>query len=114
MGQLDLQNISVDYTNEKVMVYYQNTLFDVPYFAQLTTLKAEFETAYKLVFDSVSVQLTQEQHLSEPRIVLVESENLNVHIKTLVEVATTTPELYTEIQAARVEIENEIRNQLEQ
>lgn len=103
---MELQNIVINFTDSTVNTMFEDKHYSVNAIENILPIKETFSTTYNIDFDFVVVQLTEEQHLSEARILL--SKNNDTSFITLLDVSTKHPELYLELKNIRAIIEAEL------
>ena len=112
---MELQNIRVEFTTEKIMSRYQDNTYIIDWAVvpNMATLKTEFETAFSLTIEDAVVQLTADQYGydAEPRVWTKHGED-EFNLTNLTTIETEQPTLYAELQAARLLIEAEITAQI--
>jgi hypothetical protein len=99
MEQLNLQNIRVDFKKLECSSRYEDVIYNIP-----------FESLAGI--DDLTVDQYGEG--AEPRIYTEHGQDGDFNITNMAIIATEHPELYQQLRDTRLEIENEIRNQLEQ
>lgn len=105
---MDLQNIVINFIDNTVTSMYQDVHYDVDVMSEIEPVKTEFELAYDIIFDKAVVQLTEDQHLSEQRI-LCQKENEQTII-TIADVRDNHPALMLQLEEIRLLIEEQIPN----
>ncbi len=103
---MNLQNIIINFTDSTVSTMFEDKHHSIDAIGSILPIKKTFSTAYNLDFDFVVVQLSEDQHLSEPRILL--SKNDEISFVTIVDVATNHADLYLELKNIRAIIETEL------
>ena len=109
---MDLQSITVHFSpEEKVNVLFEGTLYDLTFNASFSDLKTNLEGLYETEFTVVTIQLTEDQYGlgAESRLVLIKA-NGQTEIINLAVLSSEQPTFYTNLQAARVILENELTN----
>jgi hypothetical protein len=79
-------------------------------------LKSDFDLVYGIVYDNIVVQLTEDQHMCEPRLLFFDgSDNPDTMTSTIIhmtKVATLHPELYLKFKDFRLKIEVNLQEQI--
>ena len=105
---MELQNIVVDFIENTTSTMYQDVHYDVDVMSEIEPVKIEFELAYGIVFDKAVVQLTEDQHLSEPRILCQEADEQT--IITIADIRDNHPALMLQLEEIRLLIEEQLPN----
>ena len=105
---MELQNIVVDFIENTTSTMYQDVHYDVDVMSEIEPVKIEFELAYGNVFDRAVVQLTEDQHLSEPRILCQEADEQT--IITIADIRDNHPALMLQLEEIRLLIEEQLPN----
>jgi hypothetical protein len=105
---MELQNIVVDFIENTTSTMYQDAHYDVDVLAEIEPVKIEFELAYGITFDRAVVQLTEDQHLSEPRILCQEVDEQT--IITIADIRDNHPALMLKLEKIRLLIEEQLPN----
>lgn len=105
---MELQNIVVDFIENTTSTMYQDAHYDVDVLAEIEPVKIEFELAYGITFDRAVVQLTEDQHLSEPRILCQEVDEQT--IITIADIRDNHPALMLQLEEIRLLIEEQLPN----
>jgi hypothetical protein len=105
---MELQNLVVDFIENTTSTMYQDVHYDVDVLAEIEPVKIEFELAYGITFDRAVVQLTEEQHLSEPRILCQEVDEQT--IITIADIRDNHPALMLQLEEIRLLIEEQLPN----
>lgn len=103
---MNLQNIIINFTDSTVSTMFEDKHYSIDAIESILPIKETFSTAYNLDFDFVVVQLSEDQHLSEPRILL--SKNDEISFINISDVAINHNELYLELKNIRTIIEEEL------
>lgn len=105
---MELQNIVVDFIENTTSTMYQDVHYDVDVMSEIEPVKIEFELAYGIVFDKTVVQLTEDQNLSEPRILCQEADEQT--IITIADIRDNHPALMLQLEEIRLLIEEQLPN----
>lgn len=105
---MELQNIVVDFIENTTSTMYQDVHYDVDVMSEIEPVKIEFELAYGITFDRAVVQLTEDQHLSEPRILCQETDEQT--IITIADIRDNHPALMLQLEEIRLLIEEQLPN----
>ena len=108
---MELQNISTDFEGNTITSLYQDIIYYIPTISNIETLKTQFNSIYNIDIKQSVAQLTYDQNLSEPRIIINSGLDATM-ILTLTDIQSTQPQLYNELVIARAEVELEIQKQL--
>lgn len=107
---MNLQNIAIDFDENKVTSLFEDKHYTVDVFENVQIVEQSFKDSYGVDFTKVIVQLSEDQHMCEPRI-LCQTENSTEFI-TIQDVVTNHPELFSDLRNIRVLIEEQVSNQL--
>ncbi len=108
---MNLQNITLDYTNNFYSSLYENKIYMLVETTEMTTLKNDLEIDFNIPIEKIVIQLTYDQNLSEPRFILnPASENLS--IVTLTELETNFNQTYQHYLILKDEVDTQINDQL--
>lgn len=99
-----LQNIIFDSVNNITKAIYNDLFYDVTYLTELSDLK----TAVTPTADTISIQITFDQNLSEPRILSM----IGFELPTIIIIADLSAPLQADINAIKVLVEAQIESQL--
>lgn len=105
---MELQNIVVDFIENTTSTMYQDVHYDVDVMSEIEPVKIEFELAYGITFDRAVVQLTEDQNLSEPRILCQEADEQT--IITIADIRDNHPALMLQLEEIRLLIEEQLPN----
>ena len=105
---MELQNIVVDFIENTTSTMYQDAHYDVDVLSEIEPVKIEFEIAYGITFDRSVVQLTEDQHLCEPRILCQKEDEQT--IITIVDIRDNHPSLMLELDKIKLLIEEQLLN----
>lgn len=105
---MELQNIVVDFIENTTSTMYQDVHYDVDVMSEIEPVKIEFELAYGITFDRAVVQLTEDQHLSEPRILCQKVDEQT--IITFADIRDNHLALMLELEKIRLLIEEQLPN----
>ena len=103
---MELQNIVVDFIENTTSIMYQDVHYDVDGLAELELVKIEFELAYGITFDRAVVQLTEDQHLCESRILCQNVDEQT--IITIADIRDNHPALMIELDKIKLLIEEQL------
>jgi hypothetical protein len=110
---MNLQSIFIDFDTDSVGILFEDKLYPIgTILPSVVAVEDSFKTAFGVDFSRVVIQLTDEQHGEQPRIVCQIGED--VSIINLAKFVAEQPALYVEIQAIRVELEAELTNIINQ
>jgi hypothetical protein len=102
---MELQNIVIDFIKNTTSTMYQDVHYDVDVTSEIEPVKIEFELAYGITFDRSIVQLTEDQHLSEPRILCQKEDEQT--IITITDIRDNHPALMLQLEEIRLLIEEQ-------
>lgn len=105
---MELQNIVIDFIENTTSTMYQDVHYDVDIMSEIEPFKIEFELAYGITFDRAVVQLTEDQHLSEPRILCQKLDDQT--IITIADIRDNHPALMLELDKIKLLIEEQLPN----
>jgi len=105
---MELQNIIVDFINNEVFSMFNEEHYKVDILDSILPIKEEFEATYGITFEKVVVQLTEDQHLCEPRI-LCQNQDEDLAPITLASIKAEHPDLMTTLHNMRLDIELKIQ-----
>jgi hypothetical protein len=105
---MELQNIVVDFIENTTSTMYQDVHYDVDVLAEIEPVKIEFELAYGITFDRAVVQLTEDQHLSEPRILCQKEDEQT--IITIADIRDNHLALMLQLEKIKLLIEEQLPN----
>jgi hypothetical protein len=108
MDKMELQNILVDFKENTASTMYQDEHYNVDVIAEIELVKIEFELAYGITFSRAVVQLTEDQHLSEPRILCQKVDEQT--IITIADIRDNHPALMLELDRIKLLIEEQLPN----
>lgn len=101
---MKIQNISINFNTEDVNVLYENQHYSIlNVITDIKDIEQEFKDTYNVIFDFVVIQLTEDQHISEPRILC--SYNENITIINMIKIVEDHPELFEKLHNVRLKIE---------
>lgn len=106
---MELQNIVVDFKENKTSTMYQDIHYFVDVMAEIEPVKIEFEIAYGILFDVAVIQLTEDQHMSEPRI-LCQKDIDTLLIVTIEDIRINHPTLMLKLIKIKTLIEEQLPN----
>jgi hypothetical protein len=108
---MDLQNIVIDFLEGSFSTLYQDNETSLDSIESLAQIKEDFQSAYNIQFDRIIVQLSSDQHYSEPRILcMLDGETTIINMS---EIVMEHPEIYTTLRAIRLNIEDELQYKLD-
>jgi hypothetical protein len=114
---MELQSIIIDFLSEDIFVLFDNKINNLNLISDAQILKEEFNILYRIDFDKVIVQITDDQHMSEARLLCFKNnDNPNLMITkiiTLNEISKKHIELYNSFKSFRDIIETELKKQLD-
>lgn len=102
---MNLQNIIIDFNSNTVTTMYENKHYAIDtVLTDINSVKTQFTAAYNIDFDFVVVQLSEDQHLCEPRIICNELPPI-----TIQSIETDHSALLSELRTIRASIESELQ-----
>jgi hypothetical protein len=107
---MELQNIVIDFKQITTSTMYKDVHYDVDVMSEIEPVKIEFEVAYGITFDRAIVQLTEDQHLCEPRILC--QTDINQTIIIIVDIRDNHPTLMLELDKIKLLIEEQLLNNM--
>ncbi len=107
---MNLQNIVIDFNENKTTSLFEDKHYEVDVLDSIQLIEQSFKDAYNADFSKVVVQLSEDQHMCEPRI-LCQSDSGTQFI-TILDIATNHAELFQEFRNIRLQIEEKITEQL--
>jgi hypothetical protein len=105
---MELQNIVIDFIENTTTTMYLDVHYNVDIMSEIELFKIEFELAYGITFDRAVVQLTEDQHLSEPRILCQKLDDQT--IITIADIRDNHPALMLELDKIKLLIEEQLPN----
>ena len=105
---MELQNIVVDFIENTTSTMYQDVHYDVDVMSEIEPVKIEFELAYGITFDRAIIQLTEDQHLCESRILCQNVDEQT--IITIADIRDNHPALMLQLEEIRLLIEEQLPN----
>lgn len=108
---MELQNISTNFEDNTITSLYTDIIYYIPTISNIETLRNQFNSIYNIDIKRSVAQLTFDQSLSDPRII-INSGLDDIMIISIADISTTQPQLYDELVIARTEVELEIQKQL--
>jgi hypothetical protein len=108
---MELQNISTNFEDNTITSLYTDVVYYIPTIANIETLRTQFNSIYNIDIKRSVAQLTFDQSLSDPRII-INSGLDDIMIISIADINVTQPQLYDELVIARAEVELEIQTQL--
>jgi hypothetical protein len=109
---MELQNITVDFVKNEVFTMFNEEHYQVDVLDSILPIKEEFEATYGITFEKVVVQLTEDQHLCEARILCQNPGDDHAPI-TLASIAAEHPELMATLHNMRLAIEVKVQEQID-
>ena len=114
---MELQSIIIDFLSDEVLVLFNDKINNLNLISNVQSLKNKFNILYPIDFDKVIVQITEDQHMSEARLLCFKNnDNPNLMITTIItlnEISTKHIELYNSFKSFRDIIETELKKQLD-
>jgi hypothetical protein len=110
---MELQNISINFEDNTITSLYTDVVYYISTITNIETLKSYFNSIYGIDIKKMVTQLTIDQNLSEPRIIINPGFD-NTIIVSIDDIKINHAQLYDELIIARTEIELEIKNQINQ
>jgi len=107
---MELQNIIIDFKENKLNTLFNNEHINLDFIDELIELKESFSLSFDIDFDRVVVQFTEEQHLSEPRVIC--SKDLEIYIFSFGKISTDDNLLFQKLKDIRVLIEDQLTNKI--
>ena len=101
---MELQNITVDFVKDEVFSMFNEEHYQVDVLDSILPVKVLFENTYNIAFEKVVIQLTEDQHMCEARI-LCQNPGDNHAPITLLDLKTEHPSLMLALHEIRLEIE---------
>lgn len=109
---MELQNITVDFAKNEVFTMFNEEHYQVDVLDSILPIKEEFEATYGITFEKVVVQLTEDQHLCEARI-LCQNPGDDHDPITIASIKADHPELMTTLHNMRLAIEVKVQEQID-
>ncbi len=107
---MKIQNIVIDFENNTVSVMFEDKHYTIDIIEIILPVKTVFEAAYNVSFDSIVIQLTEDQHLCVPRILCRKIDQIT--FIPLLDMATNQTDLFEELKSIRLAIEEKLNNLL--
>jgi hypothetical protein len=107
---MNLQNIIIDFIENKVTSLCEDKHYNVEVLENVLNIEQTFKDTYKVDFNKVVVQLSEDQHMCEPRILCQHEDKTD--FVTILDIATNHSELFLELRNIRILIEEKITKQL--
>jgi len=108
---MELQNIVIDFLENKYSTMYQNKETSLDSIESLTQIKNDFQLAYDIQFDKIIVQLTADQHYSQPRILcMLDGETTIIN---MMDIIRNHQEIYITLRSIRLNIETELQYKID-
>ena len=105
---MELQNITVDFVKNEVFTMFNEEHYQVDVLDSILPIKEEFEATYGITFEKVVVQLTEDQHLCEARI-LCQNPGDNHAPITLTSIKAEHPTFMLTLHNMRLAIEVKVQ-----
>lgn len=102
---MNLQNIVIDFLDNKFSTMFEDKNYELETIEMLSQIKTEIESIYDLTCDRAVIQLTLDQHYSEPRIIFN-----NEIIIDMLDIATKHSDIYATLKSIRLNIKTELDN----
>jgi hypothetical protein len=109
---MELQNITVDFVKNEVFSMFNEEHYQVDVLDSILPVKVLFENTYNIAFEKVVIQLTEDQHLCEPRI-LCQNPGNDLPPINLADIKVEHPDLMLALHNIRLEIEVKIQEQID-
>jgi len=109
---MELQNITVDFVKNEVFSMFNEEHYQVDVLDSILPVKVLFENTYNIVFEKVVIQLTEDQHLCEPRI-LCQNPGDDLPPINLADLKLEHPDLMLALHNIRLEIEVKVQEQID-
>jgi hypothetical protein len=109
---MELQNITVDFVKNEVFTTFNEEHYQVDILDSILPVKVLFENTYNIAFEQVVIQLTEDQHLCEPRILCQNPGDDHPPIN-LADLRAEHPELMLALHNIRLEIEVKVQEQID-
>lgn len=109
---MSLQNINLNYTDSIYSSLSDDNIYMLTSTTEMSAFKISIESSYSVSVSKMVIQITYDQSLSDPRIVIKDIEN-NTSFVTLLELETNFPNVYNQyltIQEQVIEQINKIKN----
>ncbi len=104
---MNLQNIVINFLENNFSVMYEDKETNLNSIESLEQIKSDFGLAYDILFDKIIVQLTFDQHYSEPRILCMLDGATTIILMS--DVVNEHPEIYITLKDIRLNIETELQ-----
>jgi len=105
---MELQNIVINFKENTTTTMYVDVHYDVDIMSEIEPFKIELELAYGIIFDRSIIQLTEDQHLCEPRILCQKEDEQT--IITIADIRDNHPALMLELDKIKLLIEEQLPN----
>jgi hypothetical protein len=109
---MELQNITVDFVKNEVFSMFNKEHYKVDVLSSILPVKTLFESTYNIAFEKVVIQLTEDQHLCEPRI-LCQNPGDDLPPINLADLRAEHPDLMLALHNIRLEIEIKVQEQID-
>lgn len=107
---MELQNTSINFIDNTITGLYTNIVYYIQAISNIETLKTQFELIFNISIKQLVGQLTADQHLSQPRLIINPGfENIIVNLS---DIQLNHPQLYDELIIAKTQIKSEIQKQI--
>jgi hypothetical protein len=109
---MELQNITVDFVKDEVFTMFNEEHYQVDVLDSILPVKVLFENTYNIAFEKVVIQLTEDQHMCEPRI-LRQNPADDLSSINLADLRAEHPDLMLALHNIRLEIEVKVQEQID-
>jgi hypothetical protein len=109
---MELQNITVDFVKDEVFTMFNEEHYQVDVLDSILSIKVLFENTYNIAFEKVVIQLTEDQHMCEARI-LCQNPGDNHAPINLADLRAEHPDLMLALHNIRLEIEVKVQEQID-
>lgn len=107
---MKLQNIVTNFIDNETTVLFEDKHYVIEGI-NLSNVKSLFESSYDVNFAKAVIQLTEDQHLCEPRVCCIDIEEHYTFV-SIIDIATNHSELLSILNEVRASIELKLTEQL--
>lgn len=106
---MNLQNINLNYTDDIYSSLSDDNIYILTAITEMSDFKNSIESSYSVSVSKMVIQITYDQSLSEPRIVVNATENNSLFV-TLLELETNFPVVYNQYLILKEQVIEQINN----
>ncbi|GEM_PF-2625524 len=104
---MNLQNIVIDFTENKVSTMFEEKHYSIDIIDRILPVKNAFENAYNIVFIKSVIQLSEDQHMCQSRVLCI-SDKEEISFVTIIDIARNHLALFNELREIRLLIEEKL------